>query len=287
MKLLKTLLIFAAVILASACLAPWIFENTSFKFERILSRLVMVFALAAIFFVIQIRLRDLEPYGLQRDKNSFSYLVHGFLMGFLTLFFLTGLELVLGGRAWQPQAVAPWKFMLKSAEYFAASFLIGFLEEFFFRGFLYLRLRLRFSVPSSLLGANFIYVFLHFFKGGSYKVPDHPTFIDSFKVMLHLADPLFHWSTLWPSFLGLFLFGMILSTCFLRTGSLYLSIGLHAGCVFLLKIDNWFIVSLPTASPLLYGDKNLYSGFLGWCFLALLFSFLKLVYLKPELTGRQ
>jgi membrane protease YdiL (CAAX protease family) len=40
---------------------------------------------------------------------------------------------------------------------------------------------------------------------------------------------------LFPGLFGLFLLGIVLSYAFIRTGSLYLSIGLHAGWVFGIK----------------------------------------------------
>ncbi len=274
MKFIKPLLIFLFILCLSAFLTPWIFELTSFRFERILSRLVMILSLGAIFFA-RIRLRDLEKYGLIFEKRSVRFLSEGFVIGFLTLALLTSLEILLGGRQinanWEPA----WTVLLKTTEYFFASLLIGVTEEFFFRGFVYTQLKSKWSTAGSLVAANLIYAALHFFKGGRHPIPQHPTFMDSFKAMLHLADPLLHPLHLGPHLLGLFIFGCVLSYCFLKTRSLFLSIGIHAGSVFLLKIDNWFIASVPNTFTLLFGDKNLHSGILGWCFLGLLFLFLR------------
>lgn len=280
MKALKVLAVCLAILLASAFAAPLIYSVTPFKFERILSRLIMIFSLAAIFFFARIRASDLEAYGLRVGKRSLPFLGHGFLFGFATLAFLTFVEVILGGRDISPN-LDPWgEMILKGVQYFFAALLIGGLEEFFFRGFVFVHLARKVSLLWSLAATNLIYAILHFFKGGAYAVPVHPTFMDSWKVMVHLADPFRHPASLWPHALGLFLFGLVLSYCFLQTKTLYLSMGLHAGCAFFLKVDNWFVASVPTGSALLYGDKNLHSGILGWIFLVILFLFLDRVY-KP------
>jgi membrane protease YdiL (CAAX protease family) len=55
-----------------------------------------------------------------------------------------------------------------------------------------------------------------------------------------------------PGLIGLFVIGLVLSYAFLRTGSIYLSMGLHAGWVFGIKTIR------------IYGDFS--RGDLGWLF---------------------
>lgn len=271
MKFLKALLIFIIILLLSAFLAPFIYKIAPFKFERILSRLVMVFSLLAIVFFVRIRRRDLEKYGFSAADNWLSLLRQGFAAGFLTLAVLTGLEILMGGRMIAPNLDPWWHMLIRTAEYVLASLVIGFTEELFFRGFLFTQIRMKCPVGLSFAATNLVYAALHFFKGGTYPVPANPGFVDGLKVVAHLADSFLSPAAMWPTFLGLFLFGAMLSYAFQKTGSLYLSIGLHAGSVFFLKVDNWFVASVPQASPLLFGDKNLHSGFLGWIFIGLLF----------------
>ncbi len=284
MRLLKFILIFTGILLVSAFLAPLIYQCTSFKFERILSRLVTVFSLVTVFLFVRKRSENLGKYGLLWNEHSFAFITRGFLIGFITLGLLTAVEIILGGRQFSNNWDPAWKVGVQIVQYLCISLFVGFLEEFFFRGFIFGQLKANFSTFVGLLGTNLVYASLHFFKGGGYVVPDHPNFIDSFKVMVHLADPFFHAARLWPSFLGLLFFGTILSFGFLRTGSLFLSIGIHAGCVFFLKVDNWFVVSVPTASTLLFGDKNLYSGLFGWFFLGLLYLFLNRAYPNKSIS---
>ncbi|MBI4550235.1 MAG: CPBP family intramembrane metalloprotease [Candidatus Omnitrophica bacterium] len=277
MKRLKVVLIAAAVLILSALLAPWIHSFAPFKFERILSRLVMVSSLAAVVLFVRLRRADIEGWGLAPGRWSWKRLWAGFAAGSATLGLLTLAELPLGGRTVDLNLPVWWKLLYKPWEYLASAFLIALIEETFFRGFVYQSARRRWPAAASLFVTNFFYAAVHFFKGGHYPVPAEPTAADSFKIMLHLGDAFLKPAEIAPSFLGLFLFGLILSYAYFKTGSLALSIGLHAGCVFFLKMDNWFIASVPGASPLVFGDKNLYSGVLGWLFLGLLFGALRAV----------
>lgn len=274
MKFFKTALVFLAILFLSAFLAPFIFKIAPFKFERILSRLVMVFTLLAIVFFARLRLKDFEKYGFALKDGWWNLFCAGFAKGFVILALLTFVEVLLGGRQIAPNLDPWWQMISRFATYFFASLVIGIIEEFFFRGFLITRFRAVGSLGLSVLAANLIYAALHFFKGGSYAVPPDPGFADSLKVIVHLADPFLKPADWWPTFLGLFLFGLVLTYAFLKTGSLFLSIGLHAGSVFFLKVDNWFIASVPQAAPLIFGDKNLHSGLLGWIFIGLLFLWL-------------
>jgi membrane protease YdiL (CAAX protease family) len=281
MKWIKFFLAAASVLLLSACLAPWIYSFTPYEFERILSRLVMVFSLVAMAAFVRFRGPDLETYGLSGARWSWKHLWTGFAAGILTLGLLTLAELPMGGRALHLNLPAFWKLFYKPLEYLASALLIGLIEEFFFRAFIFQSLRKRWAIPASLLAANALYAVVHFFKGGNYPVPAQPSPADALKIILHLGDAFLKPGEIWPSFVGLLLFGLILSYAYLKTGSLAMSIGLHAGCVFFLKMDNWFVASVPGASSLLFGDKNLYSGLLGWLFLGLLFGGLRSLAMRP------
>lgn len=288
MKTLRFLAVFLIILLVSAYLAPWIYQLTHYKFERILSRLVMVLSLTALLIFVRKDLKNLFRYGLEWDENrSPGSLLRGVGIGVFTLAFLTAVEVLLGGRSFIPRWAGWVPVVAKTVQYTFSALLVGFLEETLFRGWCYSTLKKRFSMWGSLFATNGIYAILHFFKGGKYPVPQDPAFSDSVRVMLHLLDPLRSPLELLPTFFGLLLFGLILSFCYLRTGSLYFSIGLHAGCVFFLKIDNWFIQSVPQASPLIFGDKNLYSGAIGFSFFVLLFFFLKKFLSGGSFSGKR
>lgn len=271
----KGLLIFAGILLASALLAPVIYQIHPFKFERILSRLIMVFVLAWLLIKVRWRELDYKSMGLEWNQQAAKQLYTGFLIGVFTLVLLTLVMLLFKARILVFHFKGFPYVLYKPFEYVLSSLLVGVIEEVFFRVFIFSRLRGRFPLTASIIGANLIYAGLHFFKGGQYPVPADPGFLDSLLIMLHLLDPFRDPIRLLPTFLSLFMFGYILSYCYLRLKSLYFSIGLHAGCVFLLKIDGWFVESVAEAPAWIFGDKNLYNGGLGFLFLVLLFLLLR------------
>ena len=67
-----------------------------------------------------------------------------------------------------------------------------------------------------------------------------------------------------PGIIGLTLVGLILGIAYLRTGSLYLSVGLHAGWVFMIKFDGTFTSRAPDASPVWFGDDKMVTGIVAW-----------------------
>jgi len=123
--------------------------------------------------------------------------------------------------------------------FFAGSF-ASFLEEIFFRGILFLGLRDTGHPWAAYVFANLFYSGLHFVK------PGEPYFLNGieplagFRHLLSTFEPFYHPLDLLPGIFGLFLIGVILSYALVRTGNLYLSIGLHAGWVFGLKVIRVF-----------------------------------------------
>jgi len=123
--------------------------------------------------------------------------------------------------------------------FFAGSF-ASFLEEIFFRGILFLGLRDTGHPWAAYVFANLFYSVLHFVK------PGEPYFLNGieplagFRHLLSTFEPFYHPLDLLPGIFGLFLIGVILSYALARTGNLYLSIGLHAGWVFGLKVIRVF-----------------------------------------------
>ena len=141
-----------------------------------------------------------------------------------------------------------------------AALSVGFLEEVFFRGMVFRGLLDDWKVSWSFLAANLFFAAIHFVKSPSqeFLVGVAPLAgIQNFIASLYRYAA---FDLMLPSFVGLFLLGLVLSFAFYRTGSLYLPIGLHAGWVFGIK------------SILVFGDYRRRD--LGWLFGALRPSFL-------------
>ena len=273
---MKTALRFTAIVLVilllSAILAPILYRFLPFKFERIFNRLVMIFTLVAVAAFVRSR-RDigsiLKSYGIVWEKNqSPRYLAVAFLTGVITLIFLTAFKVVIGDAAWNPAPLGVAGWTVQILRFIVTGFLIGFIEEFFFRGFIYSAFTkgFRWNVAASVALTSLFYSLVHFVSHKKPFIGPEPTFVDSLRLVVAPLMSLANWHEFWPAAVGLFLFGLVLNDLVIRTGSLYPSIGLHAGCVFYLKIDGLFVDFLDKA-PLFFTTKQLYDGAVGWVFL--------------------
>jgi membrane protease YdiL (CAAX protease family) len=127
------------------------------------------------------------------------------------------------------------KALSRIAGAIAAGIFVGSLEEFFFRGILFLGLREYGPPLRAYLWANLFYSVLHFVKPGDDYFLEGLELFAGFRHLLTTFEPFLEPLELVPGIIGLFLIGVVLSYALARTGNLYLSIGLHAGWIFSLK----------------------------------------------------
>jgi len=118
----------------------------------------------------------------------------------------------------------------------SAGIFAGALEEFFFRGLLFKGLYDSGGQLRAYLLANLFYSALHFVRPGQAYFLDGIQPLAGFRHLLTTFAPFLDPLPILPGIFGLFLIGVVLSYALHRTGTLYLSIGLHAGWVFSLKI---------------------------------------------------
>ena len=115
---------------------------------------------------------------------------------------------------------------------------------------------------------NFLYASSHFIEVGNLRGGAQASFINSLKLMLgffvQFKDPV----PVGMALIGLAIFGYLVTCALLKTGSLYISMGIHAGVVSALKAHGRFIV--PIGGPVwIFGDDKYYNGIFGWCCLFL------------------
>jgi membrane protease YdiL (CAAX protease family) len=156
--------------------------------------------------------------------------------------------------------------LARMASALATSIIVGFGEEFFFRGVLFLGLLQQGGPLRAYLVTNLFYSALHFIK------PSEEYFLEGLDVFAgfrHLPttfDRFFDPLELLPGIIGLFLIGVVFSYALARTGNLYLSIGLHAGWIFGLKTFRLF--GNYTRDDLGWafgsGDPKVVSGVVTW-----------------------
>jgi len=147
-----------------------------------------------------------------------------------------------------------------------AGIFAGFLEEIFFRGILFLGLRESGGSLRAYLLANLFYSALHFVKPGEGYFLDGLAPLAGFRHLLTTFEPFLNPPPLLPGIFGLFLIGVVMSYALVKTGDLYLSIGLHAGWVFSLKIIRVFGDFTREDLGWAFGstDPKIVSGVITW-----------------------
>jgi hypothetical protein len=111
----------------------------------------------------------------------------------------------------------------------------GTLEEIFFRGLLFKGLYDAGRPVRAYVLANLFYSALHFVKPGKAYFLTGLEPLAGFRHLLTTFTPFLDPLPILPGIFGLFLIGVIVSFALVRTGKLYLSIGLHAGWIISIK----------------------------------------------------
>jgi len=277
---LKIIIFFVAVIVLTSILTPWvkllfnlagiIFPTLKYlfhhDFERVFTRILMIFTLTGLFiFYKELEFKSIKEIGVRFIAGWWKLFLKGFLLGGLSLFILVFLlmEFEVYDIVFRYSASKVVTSLIKNA---LAAIVIGVIEEIFFRGFIFQSLRDRKSLVFSLLATNIFYSFLHFFKGNSIAHPDKFDALSGFKQVVAFFIPIINnWQALIHTFIGLVLVGIALSYAYLRTNSLFFSIGLHAGWVFFIKSDGLFMDNTTVKLPLwLFDTDTMIAGVLSW-----------------------
>lgn len=271
--------LFTAVLLTSL-LSPWIaalwnliieptagWQASPYSFPRIFSRLFMILAVVLFFFCRSLlKIPSSSQLGLQPMAEGYKNLLRGFFVALASLVAL-GLIMSMSGIFTPYFRLSAAVALERSFKALLAALTVGFLEEIFFRGIIFKGLLEDWRPLGALLATNLFYSGIHFVKPTE-KIAYSAGF-DPWMGVRHLISsfqPFIEPTMLFPGIFGLFLIGLVLSYAFLRTGSLYLSIGLHAGWVFGLKTIRVFGDYRREDLGWLFGstDPKLVSGAAGW-----------------------
>lgn len=248
---------FAATILFGALAAPLLFWGAqglashrilpplaTFDFEAFFHRALMIGALLFLWPLLRsLRIRGPRDLGLVRNPHRVRDAIAGFLLAAVPLF-CCGIVLLFAG-IYRLRADIPW---LAVASLALTAAIVPLIEEPLFRG-LFLGVLLRGSRPlvASLVSAG-IFSIVHFLKAPE-ETTSVVTWTSGFVSIAHSLDQFAEPLLLLAGFTTLFLIGWILAEARLRTQSLWLPIGLHAGWIFAAgafgKIAHREILALP------------------------------------------
>ncbi|MBI4115437.1 MAG: CPBP family intramembrane metalloprotease [Candidatus Omnitrophica bacterium] len=267
--LLKFLIGFVVVVIISAFLAPLLYQILPFKFDRILRRLIMIGTVILMIGLVRARRESLGKLGLGWNDKSLPLMVKGFLGGMAFAIVVSLIQWGIGARIWRLHQTDVWHWIGLFLKGFGGGMLIGLIEECFFRGFLFVTLKDFWNTKGSLILTNVIYAVSHFFPKNKPIIGAEPTMWDSFRHIGAIAYSPWESPERIVAMLGLFLFGLLLSLVYLRAGTLFPSIGIHAGAVFSLKMNRRFIGDISEKMNMFSGSKNLYDGVVGLTILSI------------------
>jgi membrane protease YdiL (CAAX protease family) len=249
LRLHQRLLIFLLIVLALTCaLSPWMALGADWlnrywpavvservPFSRVFNRSFMISAI--ILFVVGRRL--LSPAQLKnllavRSSVAAKNLQLGVALALGSMVFLI-VTMTIADVYTPFFRLSLADSLSRFASAFASGVFVGFLEEVFFRGMLFLSLHDQGRPLRAYVLANLFYSLLHFVKPGASYFLDQVDPLAGFRHLLTTFEPFLEPIPLLPGIFGLFLIGIVLSYALARTGNLYLSIGLHGGWVIGLK----------------------------------------------------
>jgi membrane protease YdiL (CAAX protease family) len=151
---------------------------------------------------------------------------------------------------------------------FAGALALSLVEEWFFRGWLLERFRLRLGFVAAACASAFVFALLHAFRPSNLTVDvthDAAGALDALRGWLaFMLDPV----AFGPSFLGLFCFALLLTAAWRRSRTLWTAIGIHAGAVWVLLTYGALTVREPERTWA--GTRVLYDGLPVWALLLLL-----------------
>jgi membrane protease YdiL (CAAX protease family) len=236
----KILLFLIGSALLGALLAPWLYwggkwvaERTHWQllidadFHKFFDRAVLVAAVLLIWPTFRsLKIRNAEELGIVRDPRGWPHLAIGFAVGFTCMAVFGGVLYYLG--VFRLKSDPPWTGLFKIA--FSAGS-VAVLEEWLFRGVILGCFRRALIDWAAVFCAAILFSIVHFLKPPS--TAEAPVdWLDGLRVLPSCLEKFSEPALLGAGFTTLFLVGWVLGWAVLRTRSLWLGIGLHAGWVF-------------------------------------------------------
>lgn len=267
------------VLLLTVVFSPWVaalwehivdrvpeWQGHRYPFSRIFDRLFMIMGISC-FFLWRSRLKigSLADLGLGSIRQGYPDAIRGFFLAVGSIIALA-LLMVLADVFSPYLRLSFATGVERSVKALLAALTVGVLEEIFFRGIL-LKGMLRDLKPARALAAtNLFYSAIHFVQPSKKFTLSGFDPLAGFRHVFYAFQPFLDPLGLLPGLFGLFLIGLVLSYAFMRTGSLYLAIGLHAGWVFALKTLRVYGDFRREDLGWLFGatDPKLVSGVASW-----------------------
>ena len=245
---------------------PWAAGEAAFlkglatqPFHRYLNRCLLVLAVGGLWPLARgLGLGGWRSLGLAWLAGSQRRLGWGLVVGFASLLAAAGIMAMAGVRTFNFNL--PLRTVLTLVVNATLSgIVVAVVEELFFRGLIFNALRRAWSLLAALAVSSLFYASVHFLARVQHAGPvEWSSGLALLPAMLGgLAAP----ENL-VALVSLTLGGAVLALAYHRTGTLWFSIGLHAGWIFWLKVFKTVTLPGPTPGGEFWGTDKLVDGWL-------------------------
>ena len=275
----RAFILLLVALAAAALLSPWVaalwnavltarpeWERYRYSFSHIFGRTFMIAGVALFLsFRSWIGIRSARDLGLGPLRQSLANVPLGFFLAVASVALLGFLMSI--ADIFEPDFRLAFPVGLRvSMKALLAALAVGFLEEMFFRGIIFKGLVEDTGRVTAFALASLFFAAIHFVRPGERFAVEG---IDPLAGARYLGDafaPLLDPLDFLPGLAGLFIIGLVLSYAFMRTGSIYLSMGLHAGWVFGIKTIRVYGDFAREDLGWLFGSSNpkIVSGVATW-----------------------
>lgn len=289
MRPLRALAIYIVVVfIGGALLAPWLWHLAQLvahpfpkvalaPFHRFVDRSLLITALACLWPLLQaLGATSAREMGISLPYGQLRRFAGGLLLGLISLAVVAGFALAFHVRALNPQ-LPPHKVVGTIFSALGTAACVAVLEEILFRGGIFGGLRRVLHWPFALVISSAVYALVHFLQRVEYT--GVITWSSGLLLLPKMLGGFADWRALVPGFFNLTLAGALLGLAYQRSGTLYYSVGLHAGWIFWLKSYGAFTVAVPGAAAWFWGSGKLIDGWLA--FFVLMFTLAIFKHISP------
>jgi membrane protease YdiL (CAAX protease family) len=262
-ELAKIIAYLVAVVLLGALLAPPLFwtghalaESGTLHFlgevtfQRYFTRAVLVAALVLLWPAVRsLRIGGWRDLGLEKDARWRAHLGAGVTIGTGLVALMALIYVPLGFYRWK-KGDLPWDRLPSLA---LSAMVVALLEECLFRGGIFGLFRRTLRPFTALFWVTAIFAIVHFLKPDGDVIVQDVHWLSGFALLPQVFHPFAEPMRALAGFSTIFVLGWVLGYATLRTRSLWLAIGFHAGVVFVkmsfAKFTKREALSLPWIGP--------------------------------------
>jgi membrane protease YdiL (CAAX protease family) len=284
---LKILVYLTGTVVMGAALAPWLFWTGQYAshlpqlgflnttFQRYFNRSVLISAFLLLLPILQwIGLRRFKSLGLRENPRKISHLLGGFAISAGTISALGAL--LFGLNVLEFKDPFPW-FLLPPVLLTAVS--VALIEEALFRGAILGLVRQTFTTRPAAVFVSALFSMIHFLNPQKEQIVN-VRWYSGFALLPNsfwrFSDPLI----VLGGFIAIGILGLLLAHATIRTSSLWLAIGIHAGLIFGKMGLNKVTKRLQDTAPWFGSDITVGIGSI--LILLFLWALIWLVYLRGE-----